>query len=100
MCYNKSMQTLEKKSLFWDVENVDSRKNGRFIIERILNYGDEVDFRWARKSYGDTMMKKTLLKSRGLDSKSMSFWRQYFNLNKPVCSKNQSAKKQSWFSKK
>jgi len=94
------MQTLAKKSLFWDVAQVDPRKNERFIIERILKYGDEADFRWAKKSYGDMMIKEVLLKSQKLDTKSLSFWCQYFNLDKNTCLTNQSAKKQSWFSKR
>lgn len=94
------MKTLTKKSLFWDVAKVDPRKNEKFIIERILNYGDEADFRWAKESYGDKRVKEMVLKSRALDNKSLSFWRQYFNLEQNKCLKNQSAKKQSWFSKK
>jgi len=94
------MQTLLKKSLFWDVAKVDIRKNVKFIIERILNYGDESDFRWARKIYGDDKVKETLLKSRTLDKKSLSFWCQYFKLDQNKCLKNQSAKKPSWFSRR
>lgn len=94
------MQTLTKKSLFWDVAKVDPRKNGKFIIERILNYGDEADFRWAKEAYGNKRVKETLLKSKVLDNKSLSFWCQYFNLNQNKCLKNQSAKKQSWFWKR
>ncbi|PIT94984.1 hypothetical protein COT96_02225 [Candidatus Falkowbacteria bacterium CG10_big_fil_rev_8_21_14_0_10_38_22] len=87
------MQTLTKRSLFWDVAKVDIQKNVRFIIERILNYGDEADFRWARKTYSDKKIKETLLKSRALDKKSFSFWCQYFNFDQNKCLKNQSAKK-------
>ncbi|OGY89290.1 MAG: hypothetical protein A2927_00450 [Candidatus Komeilibacteria bacterium RIFCSPLOWO2_01_FULL_45_10] len=94
------MQTLTKKSLFWDVAKVDPRKNEKFIIERILNYGDEADFRWARESYGDKIVKETLLKSQALDNKSLSFWCQYFNLDQNKCLKNQSTKKQGWFWKR
>lgn len=94
------MQTLTKKSLFWDVAKVDPRKNEKFIIERILNYGDEEDFRWARESYGDKRVKATVLKSRALDNKSLSFWCQYFNLDQNKCLKNQSTKKQGLFWKR
>lgn len=94
------MQTLTKKSLFWDVAKVDPRKNEKFIIERILNYGDEEDFHWARKAYGDKRVKETLLKSKALDNKSLSFWCQYFNLDQNKCLNNQSAKKPSWFWKR
>lgn len=94
------MQTLTKKSLFWDVAKVDPRKNREFIINRILNYGDEADIRWIKEKYGENKIKKALLKSRSLDNKSLSFWCQYFKLDQNKCLKNQSAKKQSWFWKK
>ncbi|HAT74448.1 MAG TPA: hypothetical protein DCS28_00160 [Candidatus Moranbacteria bacterium] len=94
------MQTLTKKSLFWDAINVDSHKNEKFIIDRILNYGDESDFRWAREIYGDKKVSKTVMESRVLDDKSLSFWCQYFKLDKNKCLKNQSAKKRSWFWKR
>ena len=94
------MKTLEKKSLFWDVAEVNPKKNKKFIIERILNFGDEEDFRWAIKIYGNNEVKENLLKSRTLDKKSLYFWRQYFNLDQSQCLKDQSTEKPSWFSKR
>jgi len=46
------MKTLEKKSLFWDVGEVDPEKNARFVIGRILNFGDLGDWQWAVERYG------------------------------------------------
>jgi hypothetical protein len=77
-----------KKSLFWDVEQVDLRKNERFVIERILQYGTEDDFCWAKKIYGLERIKEGFLKSRSLDDKSYNFWRQYFNLEKENVRRN------------
>lgn len=94
------MQTLAKRSLFWDVSEIDPQKNEKFIVERILRFGDEEDFHWAIKSYGKDKIKENLLKSKTLDNKSLSFWCQYFNIDKNKCLKNQSAKKQSWFWKR
>ncbi|MDD5071712.1 MAG: hypothetical protein PHQ42_03180 [Patescibacteria group bacterium] len=94
------MQTLTKKSLFWDVAEIDPQKNRKFIIERILNFGDEADFRWIIKSYGEDEIKKIILKTRALDNKSLFFWRQYFNLNQNRCLKNRLTKKQGWFWKR
>lgn len=94
------METLTKKSLFWDVNTLDPVKNKKFIIERILNYGDEVDFCWAKETYGDKKIKEALLKSRALDKKSLSFWCQYFKLDQNRCLENQSARRPSGFSKR
>lgn len=94
------MQTLAKKTLFWDVVDVDPCKNEKFIIGRILNFGDEDDFFWARKTYGDKRVRDAILESRVLDDKSLSFWCQYFNLDKNKCLKNQSVKKRGWLRKR
>ena len=94
------METLKKRSLFWDIDKLDSKKNQKFIIERILNFGDEEDFRWAMKSYGSDAIKESLSQSKTLDKKSLFFWYQYFNLNQNKCSEKQSTKKRSWFWKR
>jgi hypothetical protein len=82
------MNILAKKSLFWDVGQVDIRKNERFIIERILQYGDEADFCWAQKFYGLNKIKEVAMKGRSLDRKSYNFWRQYFCSNKEYASRD------------
>ena len=79
------METLQKNSLFWDTVRIDPQKNGKFVIERILTYGDEEDFRWASDFYGAEKIKNVLSLSRTLDKKSLSFWRQYFNVEKTKC---------------
>jgi hypothetical protein len=73
------METLQKKSLFWDVEFLDPQKYGKFIVERILTFGDQEDFRWALNFYGKDRIKQYFSESKNLDKKSSSFWRQYFN---------------------
>ena len=94
------METLQKTSLFWDVKDLDPRKHARFIIERILAFGDKDDFNWAVNFYGKEEIKKCFLKSKALDKKSLSFWCHYFNLNKKKCIQSQSTKKQSMFWKR
>ena len=39
---------------FWDVnlDALDERKNERFIISRLLNYGRLDDWRWLVRTYG------------------------------------------------
>jgi len=94
------METLQKTSLFWDVRDIDPQKHARFIIERILAYGDETDFNWAINFYGKEKIKEYFLKSKTLDKKSLSFWCQYFNLNEEKCIRNRSTQKQSAFWKR
>lgn len=71
-----------KNYLFWDVVDVNPIENQQFIIERILLYGDKDDFCWANNFYGEEKLKQTFLRSRTLDKKSLSFWQQYFNIEK------------------
>lgn len=76
------METLKKKSLFWDTAEIDPQKNSRFVIGRILAFGDREDFKWAEKFYGEEKIKQEVLNNRSLDKKSLFFWRQFFNLKK------------------
>lgn len=96
------MKTLEKQYLFWDVDlkKMDSRKNKRFIISRILSSGDLDDFRWAMTNYGKEIIKSVIMDNRILDDRSQNFWQFYFDINKSKCTKNQSIKKQSLFWRK
>lgn len=93
------MSTLFKKSLFWDVSSVDEEKNGRFIIERVLSFGNEKDFRRTIKRYGKEEIADVVLKSRNLDKKSRSFWCQYFQLSSK-CLNNPSTRKPGLFWKR
>jgi len=94
------MKTLEDKSLFWDTENLDPQKNEKFIIERILNFGNEEDFHWALEFYGEEKIKKAVLENNAISRKSVFFWCNYFNLDKGKCLSTQSMKKQSAFWKR
>ncbi|ACX51959.1 hypothetical protein Adeg_0817 [Ammonifex degensii KC4] len=41
--------------IFWDVrpESLDVREHKRFIIERVLEFGDEDAYRWMFATYAD-----------------------------------------------
>jgi hypothetical protein len=91
------MKTLEKKDLFWDVGDVDSQKHKKFIIERVLSFGDIDDVYWAMEFYGKDQLKKVVEKTRKLDKKSANFWCHYFNINKEEWKKNQLVWTQSAF---
>jgi len=75
------MKTLDKKSLFWDVRDIDPQKNARFVIERILAFGDLDDFIWSVDRYGVEKIKDVCARSKVLDRKSASFWNNYFRRN-------------------
>ncbi len=93
------MRILLKKSLFWDVDLkiISIEKHKKFIIERILEFGDLDDYEWAVFNYGKKDIKQAILNSRKLDKKSRNFWCFIFNVNKKQCIQKQSTKKQSMF---
>ncbi|MFA5827151.1 MAG: hypothetical protein WC839_01470 [Candidatus Paceibacterota bacterium] len=78
------MSSLTKKSLFWDtdVNNIDIIKNKRYIIERILKFGDLTDYYWLKNIYSPNEIKKVITRDRSeLDKRSLNFWRYIYNIN-------------------
>ncbi|MEI6649901.1 MAG: hypothetical protein WCL23_00510 [Candidatus Moraniibacteriota bacterium] len=96
------METLEKKSLFWDVDvqELDVQKHRDFIMKRIFGMGDLEDLAWSRKEYGADVLKNLfLLSADGLDAKSRNFWKKYFHLSdEELCTPKRSTQGQSAFS--
>ena len=91
------MKALLKPSLFWDVRSVDPVKNGDFVIDRILNLGDEGDLKWAINFYGADKIKSRVKNGNNLDEKSFSFWCKYFGIDKQSCIQKRLKTKQSAF---
>jgi len=71
------METLYKKSLFWDVDTgkLSPGKDWFFIIERILEFGDIDDLLWMKKHFTAKQIEETVRKSRILTQKSLAFCR-------------------------
>lgn len=69
---------------FWDVnfENLDSEQYARFIIERILEHGDQKAVEWMQDNYERQRIEKVLKKTRALSQKSANFWALVYNLDK------------------
>ena len=86
--------------MFWDVDAPDIEKNEKFIIGRILDFGDMDDIQWAMRMYGAEKIKKCILESRTLSGKSLSFWSQYFSINPSQCISKLSQKTQNAFSRR
>lgn len=61
---------------FWDVdfENLDYKKSAPFIIERILEYGDQEAANWMLKNYNRDDIFNTLNSSRRISSRSRTYW--------------------------
>lgn len=89
------------KNLFWDInfKELDYKKNVDFIIERVLNFGDEKDFYILKKNYSLKKIKNIAKKSNYSNKKTINFWSLIFNipLKSFLCIKKLSTTKPSAF---
>lgn len=66
-----------RQTLFWDTDpkKIDPKKNARYIIERVLEFGELDEVSWVFKHYPRRMIKKTLRLPRvQLSPKSKALW--------------------------
>jgi len=68
---------------FWDVEpqSLDLERHKTYIIERLLELGDEAAVRWLFATYPKDDIRAVLRASRSLTSKSRNFW--WIRLSEP-----------------
>ncbi|MDP2910600.1 MAG: hypothetical protein Q8N58_02340 [bacterium] len=89
------------KTLFWDVNfrDLDYQKDAFFIIERVLNYGDEKDYQIIEKVYGLPKIKNIAKKINYINKKNINFWSIIFNIPPDLfkCTKKFLNKKQNLF---
>lgn len=66
--------------LFWDVDpgTLQVRRHGRYIIERILDFGDLEALWWAQKQYPTALIIEVIHESRRLSERSKRFWSIWF----------------------
>lgn len=66
-----------RQTLFWDVDpkTIDPQRHARYVIERVLDFGDEKEVRWLVHYYPPRLIKKTLHEPRSpLHEKSKTLW--------------------------
>lgn len=65
-----------RQSLFWDVnpKTIDPKKHARYIIERVLDFGNDKEIAWLTHQYSSRRIKNTLQRSRVVHRKSRSLW--------------------------
>jgi len=94
------MKTLSQflKKYFWDVDFSKLNKEiyASFIIERILEEGDEKATRWMRDNFDTVQIKNVLFNSKNFSPKSANYWQLIFNLKreKILCLRKSFQKKQ------
>lgn len=71
------MKTIQfRPALFWDTDpkKLDTKKNAKYIIERIMDFGNEDDVRWMRRYYSKSLLAQVVRESRVLGSSSRTLW--------------------------
>lgn len=65
-----------RQSLFWDVDpkTIDPKKHAKYIIERILDFGDDKEVRWMWNRYSKRLLKSAVEKSRVLMPATKNLW--------------------------
>lgn len=71
------------KSYFWDVDFtlLDAIKDSSFIIKRSLDRGNTNSIKWILNNYSKENIKKVILKSRDISTKTANFWGDFLNIN-------------------
>ncbi|MEI6843561.1 MAG: hypothetical protein WCK48_03615 [bacterium] len=65
-----------RQSLFWDtdVSKIDTKKNARYIIERILDFGRDDEVRWMWNFYDKDLLKEVVYNSRSIYPWTKALW--------------------------
>ncbi len=65
-----------RQELFWDVDpqTIDPDKNASYVIERILDFGNDKEVGWMWQHYDHALIKQVLEKSRVVFPRTRAFW--------------------------
>lgn len=65
-----------RQSLFWDTDpkKINLKKHAKYVIERILDFGNDNEVRWMNKRYRKSTIKNTVSNSRCLRPETKSLW--------------------------
>lgn len=65
-----------RRSLFWDVdpETIDLEKNARYVIERVLDFGNDEEVRWMYLLYPHSRIREVIDNPRRLHAKTRALW--------------------------
>jgi hypothetical protein len=68
--------------LFWDADRsgIDAERHARYIICRILDFGDSPEVRWMLDTYGEEVVKQVVASDPPLHPKTANYWRKRFGL--------------------
>ncbi len=69
---------------FWDVDadKLNADKYSRYVIERLLEWGNPKATRWLLKRYSTRRIVSVLKQTRALSRQSANFWAVYFGVQR------------------
>lgn len=76
------LKKLLHSPLFWDIEasQIDTDRNSRFIIERVISRGTLNDWKTILAFYGKEKIRKEVLLIRSIDHKTLCYLSVFFNI--------------------
>lgn len=65
-----------RQALFWDTnpDKIDTEGNAQYIIERVLDFGNDGEVKWLYHFYDTSLIKDVVTKSRSLMPKTKNLW--------------------------
>lgn len=72
------------KKYFWDVDfdKIDRKKSASYIIQRLLDRGNDKAAKWMCKTYDKNLIKEVVTNRRGFSAKTANFWADLLGLDK------------------
>ena len=66
-----------RQALFWDTNpnKIDTKKNALYIIERILDLGNDKEVAWMRKFYDTSLIEEVVENPRRLMPRTKNLWK-------------------------
>lgn len=85
--------------LFWDVEKKGLEEHEDFVIERILEMGNDGQVKWMLENIDKENIGGVLKKSKKVSQKSANYWAKYFNysVDQIECLKKELPERQNRF---
>ncbi len=70
------------RSCFWDCDpqSVDPAAHRRFVVERVMEFGDDEAIKWLLSTYSHEDLADVLRGSRQLSAKTVTCWANYLGL--------------------
>ena len=77
MWYYKGMELVQFRRYFWDVDvsTLDPKRHSVYIIERLVEFGDEAAASWLFEHFLRQEILSVVDRSRRISPKSANYWR-------------------------